>query len=103
MTKESWHLDKRVPLSLIMVIIFQTFGLIVWGTNLHADVRSNKQAIQVIADDHDGMQITRGRQYQLIRENEARDSQMRERLAAVEATLKNIDKNVQHLVDRIEK
>jgi hypothetical protein len=32
--RESWHLDKRVPLALILTILAQTATLIVWGTQL---------------------------------------------------------------------
>lgn len=28
---EAWHLDKKVPIAMIMAILFQTGGMIWWG------------------------------------------------------------------------
>ena len=35
----SWHLDKRVNVSLIIAIAAQAIGLIVWGTSITERVR----------------------------------------------------------------
>lgn len=34
----SWHLDRRVPLALIVTIVLQTGGLIWWASQLSARV-----------------------------------------------------------------
>lgn len=46
--KEHWHLDRRVPLALIIAIFLQTAGVFYWGgqvetrvTNLEAQVSKN--------------------------------------------------------------
>ncbi|MDN3273401.1 hypothetical protein QWJ07_04040 [Frankia sp. RB7] len=31
MAKESWHLDKKVPVSLIATIVLQTAAIIIWA------------------------------------------------------------------------
>lgn len=33
-----WHLDKRVPIALILTILFQGAALIVWGARIDARV-----------------------------------------------------------------
>ncbi len=37
-TKESWHLDKKVPISLIVAILLQTGGVVVAFVDLKKDV-----------------------------------------------------------------
>lgn len=36
--KESWHLDKRVPISLIVTLLMQSVVLIWWASSLDARV-----------------------------------------------------------------
>jgi uncharacterized coiled-coil protein SlyX len=35
---EQWHLSKSVPVSIIVFLLFQTLGLIVWAVRLDARV-----------------------------------------------------------------
>lgn len=37
---QRWHLDKRVPLALIVTIIIQTAGLVWWASSLSERVNS---------------------------------------------------------------
>ena len=48
--KESWHLDKKVPLSIILAIFVQTIGLVWWAVQLDSRVNAmeNKYAAQDI-------------------------------------------------------
>jgi len=39
---QGWHLDKRVPLALIITLILQTLGGVVWLTRLGVDVDNLK-------------------------------------------------------------
>lgn len=43
--KEGWHLDKRVPLSIIVALFVQTGALIMWGTKLDSRVSTVEQKI----------------------------------------------------------
>lgn len=43
--KEGWHLDKKVPLSIIMALLVQTAVLIMWGTKLDSRVAIVEQSI----------------------------------------------------------
>src|SRR5690606_14735699 len=41
-----WHLDRRVPIALIITIIVQAAALIQWGSGITADVTSLKGEVQ---------------------------------------------------------
>lgn len=45
-----WHLDKRVPLALILTIVVQTAMLGVWVGTIQARVSANERAIEASAD-----------------------------------------------------
>lgn len=47
---ENWHLDKKVPLSIILTIFVQTIGLVWWAVQLDSRVNAmeNKYAAQDI-------------------------------------------------------
>lgn len=40
-----WHLDKRVPLALIVAILAQTAGALFWASAIHFQVGANKEQI----------------------------------------------------------
>lgn len=41
-----WHLDKKVPLALIVTIILQTAGMVWWAASLNSDVRYLTDRVQ---------------------------------------------------------
>lgn len=43
--KESWHLSKSVPLTIVLALALQTLSLVVWGAQLQSDVEYNKYNI----------------------------------------------------------
>jgi len=45
-----WHLDKRVPLALILTIVVQTAMLGVWVGSIQQRVEQNERAIAESAD-----------------------------------------------------
>lgn len=45
-----WHLDKRVPIALIVTILMQTAGMGVWVGSIQARVEANERAIMDNAD-----------------------------------------------------
>lgn len=52
--REGWHLDKRVPLTLIFAIVLQTFGALWWASSvnekLEAAIANNNLQNQRIVD-----------------------------------------------------
>lgn len=51
--KEQWHLDKRVPLALIVTIIIQTAGLVWWASSLSERVNSLERSRDATAPQAD--------------------------------------------------
>jgi hypothetical protein len=75
-SRESWHLDKRVPLALILTILAQTATLIVWGTQLTERVSQLERV-------------------EAVRANIA--PQSADRLTRVEVKVDNIEKGVEEI------
>jgi len=48
MDDDQWHLDKKVPISIIGAILIQTFGIGWWISGLTADVAETKKDITEI-------------------------------------------------------
>lgn len=75
--REPWHLDKRVPVALILTLMFQTFGAIWWAATMSERMNS------------------------LEREVQSREGQDR-RLTRLETTVENIEKIAQRIADKID-
>lgn len=52
-----WHLDRRVPLALIVTIIIQTAGVFWWAANITSRVEALEKGLSLRTEDHD--RITR--------------------------------------------
>jgi len=37
-TDDVWHLDRKVPIGIILAIVVQTFGILIWATRLDSRV-----------------------------------------------------------------
>ena len=36
--RDQWHLDRRVPVGIILAIVLQTFAILIWATRLDSRV-----------------------------------------------------------------
>ena len=84
---QAWHLDKKIPIMLIAVLIIQTVALIIWAVRLESRVEKAEVA---------NMEIRKN-----IYEMEARErdnNKLVERVVRVETMLEN----VQNIVNRID-
>lgn len=45
MTTEPWHLDKRVPLALIVTLLVQTAGIVWWAAGMEHRVSEHQRRI----------------------------------------------------------
>lgn len=45
-----WHLDKRIPITLIITIIIQTMGVTWWASNVEARVSEQQAKFGFLAD-----------------------------------------------------
>lgn len=61
-----WHLDKRVPIAIILAIFVQTAGVVWWAARLEARVVTLEKANTEIATDLASRAIVTGRQDQSI-------------------------------------
>lgn len=53
MDETKWHLDKRVPLALILTIVIQTAGLVWWASSLSERVNSLEKSRDATAPQGD--------------------------------------------------
>ncbi len=67
-----WHLDKRVPLALIVTIFLQTVGVVIWATQLSDRVAANEKALSRV--EGRGDRVTR------LEANQGHISRMLERI-----------------------
>lgn len=45
---EPWHLDKRVPIALIIAIAMQTMGIVWWASSLDHRVRTIEREVMAL-------------------------------------------------------
>lgn len=50
MGKRSWHLDKKFALGLIISLLTQAVGLVVWATRLDSRVAFTERAVDAVED-----------------------------------------------------
>ena len=49
--KTEWHLDRKVPIGLIVAFMLQAVGLVIWGANIDSAVRSLQKDVYKITQD----------------------------------------------------
>ena len=91
---EPWHLDRRVPLALILTIALQTAGAVWWASALSSQVQNHERRIDVAekvisrhADDDKRMSELLGR--------------MDERMAAVQRSVEDRMTAIQRSIDQL--
>ena len=85
--REPWHLDKKVPLALIMTMALQTLGVIWWAASLSTRVEhQERQIVALNASDAQAKQEARRIGEWLSRVDE-RIAAQTEMLRRVEVTL----------------
>ena len=57
MTEQQWHLDKRVPIALILAIIIQVAGAAYWASKMESRIEANTTRIETV--DRDMTRLTR--------------------------------------------
>ena len=84
---QSWHLDKRIPVALIITIVVQTAGIVWWAATLNARVDVLEAQITPVLDRMRGFE---GRQVR----NDVR-------LESVERQLREIGRKLDQVLDRM--
>lgn len=92
MEKESWHLDKKVPVAIIATLILQAGAFVWWAAGL--DIRTNEQERRIVRIEswQDGAQLKLSEiNEQLSRLDERMLSQLNT-LRDINDTIKNMSK-----------
>jgi hypothetical protein len=84
---DPWHLDKRVPLALILALIGQTAGMVWWASGLSHRVDQHERQITVLASEGRSYGVEAGR----IREVLAR---LDERMAAQTDLMRRLESSL---------
>lgn len=82
-----WHLDRRVPIALIFVIVSQTVAFIWFLSQFAASVELNTQAIQRLVQQTD-------RQDERVRGNINSITRQDETMKSIDRTLERIEKSL---------
>jgi hypothetical protein len=45
---ENWHLDRRVPIALILSLVIQTSAIIWWASSINERVATNSQKVAIL-------------------------------------------------------
>lgn len=93
MSEEQWHLDKRVPITLIFTILAQTLAVGWFVSNLASRVEANTAAISRLSQ-------TATAQDERVRLNTTAISRVEETLRNIEKTLERINNNLDTLESR---
>ena len=51
MDEQQWHLDKRVPIAMIVAIILQVAGAVYWASKMESRIEANTVRIETVDRD----------------------------------------------------
>jgi len=91
-----WHLDRRVPIALVVLIIAQTAGAIWWASAVNGSILALENRLNFNDE-------TNRRQYDLMSSDRAASLQTAKQLARVEGLLQSIDRQVTAMLSHIMK
>jgi len=89
-----WHLDKRVPLALIILILVQTGSAIWWAAAVSGSISAIEKRVDFLDE------VNR-RQYDLMSADRSANLQTAKQLARLEGLLQSIDRQVAAVVAHI--
>ncbi len=93
--REPWHLDRRIPVALILVILLQTVGVVWWAASTSARVDAVEKSIVF-------NQISNRRNWDKLNEDGDKVANTAERVAAMEATLGHVARQLDRILDRLD-
>jgi peptidoglycan hydrolase CwlO-like protein len=87
-TRETWHLDKRFPLALILTIVMQTLTVVWWAAGISARIEQHEREIRALTNIDTQMQGEVRRIAELL-------SRLDERMTAQTELLRRVEANIQ--------
>jgi len=100
-----WHLDKRVSISIIVALLLQTGGLIVWASKIDSRVAVLEKTDAMALLERDANRAMNVGQENRITRLETRDETVEKALASIDSKLDRlvdtiINKRADNLLDR---
>ena len=96
MDEQPWHLDKRIPIALILAIILQVSGAVYWASKMESRIEANTSRIEVV--DRDMSRLSR----QIAAMAEASNTQAIQ-LGRIEEQITGLRSDIGRLVAAIER
>lgn len=90
--REPWHLDKRVPIALILTLVLQSGGLIWWAAQMSSEVAAQGRRVAVLENHRDQMSS-------LVQDVRTQIAVMNAKLEASQAQLSRIERMVERRAD----
>ena len=94
--REPWHLDKRVPIALIAVLVAQTMGWVWWAASMDARTTSHSQSIA-----RNVIRIQRA--WDKMNVDGDKVTSTAERVAKMEGTLEHVSRQLDRVLDKLDK
>lgn len=94
--KEKWHLDRKVPITLVVMILVQTGGAFWWASNIESNIETLQKEMAE-------QKVTDQRQYDVIGKERERREELSKGLARMEGLLESIDKQLARMNDNFMK
>jgi len=93
---EPWHLDRKVPIALIVAIALQTFGVVWWAATVTETVNQLAEKLEF---------NTSGdrRQWDAVNSNSEKIQELFRSMAKQEGILEHIVRQNQRILERIDK
>lgn len=88
---DSWHLDRKVPVTIIMTILVQTAGLIWWASKMDSRVATLEEADRRFDQRH----VVADAKLEALRGD-------RDRLVRMETQLEGIQKSIARLEQKLD-
>lgn len=91
-TKEPWHLDRKVPIALILTILMQTAAAVWFAAALHSRVG-------VLERDLERERVLNGRQDTAIRSIENGAARLDEKLDGILSVVERMDRRLERIIE----
>lgn len=88
---EPWHLDRRVPIALIVTLSMQTMGMVWWASGLAHRVDQAEQQISVLAREGRAYGVEASRIREVLARLDERMAHQNELLRRMEAAITRRD------------
>jgi septal ring factor EnvC (AmiA/AmiB activator) len=90
--EDPWHLDKRVPLALILALLVQTAGMVWWAATISSRVDNHDREIASLVSTNAGNAMERQRVAETLARLDERMAAQTELMRRMEAALARVSR-----------